>query len=101
MRLFKQFFLFLMKIWVSPNGEQPLLPKDEGTSTMISTFIFREHGLIQEISPEILVEVNLKCDGEKYADSEAATKMQGNPDRKPLTLDSKSPFLVFFEYEES
>ena len=97
--IFKQ-FLFLMKMWVGPNGERPLLPKDEGTGTMISTFICREHGLIREISPEILAEVNLKRDGEKYADREAATEMQGNPDKKPLTLD-KSPFLVFFEYGEN
>ena len=97
--IFKQ-FLFLMKMWVGPNGERPLLPKDEGTGTMISTFICREHGLIREISPEILAEVNLKRDGEKYADREAATEMQGSPDKKPLTLD-KSPFLVFFEYGEN
>ena len=94
--IFKQ-FLFLMKMWVGPNGERPLLPKDEGTGTMISTFICREHGLIREISPEILAEVNLKRDGKKYADGKAATEIQGNPEKEPLTLD-KSPFLVFFEY---
>ena len=32
--IFKQ-FLFLMKMWVGSNGERPLLPKDEGTGTMI------------------------------------------------------------------
>ena len=70
---------------------------------MISTFICREpHGLIREINPEILVEVNLKRDGEKYADDgEAATGIQGNPEKKPLTLDNKLPFLVFFEYGEN
>ena len=50
--IFKQ-FLFLMKMWVGPNGERPLLPKDEGTGTMISTFVCREHGLIREISYEM------------------------------------------------
>lgn len=59
-----------MKMWVGPNGERPLLPKDEGTGTMISTFIHQEHGLIREISPKILAEGNLKGDG----------------DRKPLTF---------------
>jgi hypothetical protein len=93
---FKQ-FLFLMKMWVGPNGERSLLPKDKGTGTMISTFVCCEHGLIREISPEILAEVNVKRDGEKYADKEAATEMPGTPDKKPPTLD-KLPFLVFFEY---
>jgi hypothetical protein len=93
--LFKQ-SLFLMKMWVGPNGEQPLLPKDEGTGTMILTFVCCKHGLIREISPEILAERN----GEKYADREAATEMQGTPDKKPLTLD-KLPVLVFFEYGEN
>ena len=51
--IFKQ-FLFLTKIWVGPSGERPLLPKDEGTGTMISTFICREHGLVREISAKTL-----------------------------------------------
>ncbi len=44
--------------------------------------------------------MNLKRNGEKYADKEAATEMHGDPDKKPLTLD-RLPFLVFFEYEEN
>jgi hypothetical protein len=56
--IFKQ-FLFLNEVWVGPNGERPLLPKEEGTGTMISTFVRREHaGLIRDISPEILADVN-------------------------------------------
>jgi hypothetical protein len=43
--LFKQ-FLFLTKMWLGPCGEHQLLPKDEGTGTMISPFICQEHGLI-------------------------------------------------------
>ena len=31
--------------------------------------------------PEILADVNLECDGEKYADKEAATEMQGDPNK--------------------
>ena len=97
--IFKQ-FLFLTKMWVGPSGERPLLPKDEGTGTMISTFICREHGLIREISPEVLSEVSLKRAGQQYADQEAAIEILGSPDKKPLTLD-RSPFLVFFEYGEN
>ena len=40
--IFKQ-FLFHYKMWVGPNRERPLLPKDEGIGTMISAFICREH----------------------------------------------------------
>ena len=99
--IFKQ-FLFLNKMcWVGPSGERSLLPKDEGTGTMISTFIRREHGMIREISPQILAEVNLQRAGKQYEDQEAAIKIYGSPcKKKTLTLD-KSPFLVFFEYGEN
>jgi hypothetical protein len=63
--IFKQ-FLFLYKMCVGPNGERALLPKDEGTGLMILTFISREHGLIRQLSPEILAQVNLRRAGEQY-----------------------------------
>jgi hypothetical protein len=91
--IFKR-FLFLAKMWVGPNGERALLPKDEGSGTMISTFISREHGLIREVAAEILIEVNLQWVGQQYSDQEAAIKINGNANKKQLTFD-KSPFLVF------
>jgi hypothetical protein len=97
--IFKQ-FLYLHKVWVGPNGERALLPKDEGTGLIISTFISREHGLIRQLSPEILAQVNLRRGGEQYADQDAAIEIYGSPDKRPFTLD-KSPFLVFFEYGEN
>ncbi|KAI2506094.1 hypothetical protein MHU86_8325 [Fragilaria crotonensis] len=97
--IFKQ-FLFVTKMWVGPSGERPLLPKDEGTGTMISTFVCREHGLIREISAEILDEVNTQRAGQHYADPEAAIEILGNSHKRPLTPD-KSPFLLFFEYGEN
>lgn len=87
-------------MWVGPSGEQPLLPKDEGTGTMISTLVCQEHGMIRETSPQILSEVNLQQAGEQYEDQEAAIEIYGSPDKKPLTSD-KSPFLVFVEYGEN
>ena len=87
-------------MWVGPSGERPLLPKDEGTGTMISTFICREHGLIREISAETLAEVNAKRAGQQYADQDAAIEILGSANKRPLTLD-KSPFLVYFEYGEN
>ena len=97
--IFKQ-FLFLSKMWVGPNGERPLLPKDEGAGTMISTFTCREHGLIRELTAAILIEVNLQRAGRQYSDEEAAIEINGNSNKKPLTLD-KSPFVVFFDYGEN
>ncbi|KAI2514151.1 hypothetical protein MHU86_44 [Fragilaria crotonensis] len=81
--IFKQ-FLFLTKMWVGPSGEQPLLPKDEGTGTMISTLVCQEHGMIREISPQILSEVNLQRAGEQYEDQEAAIEIYGSPEKSLL-----------------
>jgi hypothetical protein len=67
---------------------------------MISAFVSREHELIREVSPEILAQVNLQRDGEKYADQDAAIGINGSPNKQPLTFD-KSPFLVYFEYGET
>ena len=97
--IFKQ-FLFLTKIWVGPSGERPLLPKDEGTGTMMSTFICCDHGLLREISAEILAKVNAQRAGQKNADQDAVIEILGSANKRLLTLD-KSPFLVFFEYGEN
>ena len=87
-------------MWVGPNGERPLLPKDEESGTMISAFICREHGLIRSLPPEILVQVNAQHAGQTYADPEAAVEILGIAEKRPLTAD-KSPFLVLFEYGEN
>jgi hypothetical protein len=87
-------------MWVGPSGERPLLPKDEGTGTMISTFICQEHGLLREISVEILAKVNDQRSGQRYTDQDAAIEILGSTDKKPLTA-GKSPFLTFFEYGEN
>jgi hypothetical protein len=51
--IFKQ-FLFVSKMWTGPNGERPLLPKDEGAGIKISSFICREHGILREIDERTL-----------------------------------------------
>ena len=93
-------FLFLSKMWVGPKGERPLLPKDEGTGSMISAFFCCEHGLLQQIPINILAEINLSRLGKNYADEEAAIEVYGGRQKKPLTAE-KSPFLVVFEYGET
>ena len=97
--IFKQ-FLFSNKMWVGPRGQRPLLPKDEGSGTMVSAFITREHGIIREISDMILDEVNEQRLGKVYADEEAAMEILGSSQKMPLTK-NKSPFLLFFEYGEN
>jgi hypothetical protein len=84
--IFKQ-FLFLTKMWVGPNGERPLLPKDEGSGTMISAFVCREHGLIRVIPSEILTEVNSRRLGKCYADPDAAIEILGSADKLGTTTD--------------
>jgi hypothetical protein len=97
--IFKQ-FLFVSKMWTGPNGERPLLPKDEGAGVMISSFICREHGILREIDEHILIFVNTNRLGKSYADEEAAIEVNGTAAKKPLTK-SESPFLLYFDYGEN
>jgi hypothetical protein len=97
--IFKQ-FLFLAKMWTGPDGERPLLPKDEGAGVMISSFICREHGLLREIDDQTLNLVNTSRIGQSYADEEAAIEVYGDARKRPLEK-KKSPFLVYFDYGEN
>ncbi len=81
--IFKQFLVSLSKMWTGPKYERPLLPKDEGAGVMISSFICREYGLIQELDPCTLDSVNEIRQGTRYADEEAAIEVLGSS-LKPL-----------------
>ena len=78
--IFKQ-FLFLTKMWVSLNGERALLSISRFGSSC-------EHGMIREGIPEILAQVNLQRDGEKYADQDAARQTNGSPKNHFMPLTS-------------
>ena len=65
---------------------------------IVSSLIFREHGLIRELDINLLTQVNHSTLHSKYADEEAATGVYGSAIKKDL---KKSPFLVYFEYGES
>ena len=97
--IFKQ-FSFLSKMWTGPKGKRPLLPKDEGAGNMISLFIDREYGLIQELDQYTLNPVNAVQHGARYADKEAAMDVNGTF-VKPQLPAGKSPFLTFFDYGEN
>ena len=97
--IFKQ-FSFLSKMWTGPKGERALLPKDEGAGVMISSFISREHGLIQELDEDTVHRINEIRQGARYADEEAAMEVYGSS-LKPLISTAKSPFLTYFDYGEN
>ena len=61
-------FLFLSKMCVGPKGERPLLPKDEGTGSMITAFVCCKHGLLEQIPINIVAEINLRRLGKNFTD---------------------------------
>jgi predicted DCC family thiol-disulfide oxidoreductase YuxK len=67
---------------------------------MIAAFICREHGLTRKFSAQVFDEVNFQRQGKQYADQDAAIKILGSVNKRPLT-GNMSPFLVFFEYGEN
>ena len=95
--IFKQ-YLLTKKTWKGPNGETPLVPKDDGQGVMLSAFQSREFGFGLELSKEHLEEVNYMRRGKKYQDEEAAKKIRGKSDKNPL---ESSPFIVVFDYGEA
>ena len=78
-------FLLNSKMRTGPNGERPLLSKDEGSGVILSSFITREHGLIREIDDNIITTVNANRLGARYADEGAAIDVYGTKKKKPLT----------------
>jgi hypothetical protein len=92
-------YLFTQKTWHGPNGEQALIPKDEGFGLMISAFVSREFGFgMLDLTTEQLRRVNERRLGQKYKDEMAAKKKRGSEYKQPLT---QSPFVLEFEYGAS
>ena len=90
-------FIFRHKQWVGPNGERPLLPKDEGQGVMLSAFTSREFGFgFKMLTDNELAIVNDKRDGTFYSDKDAAISL-GFKEGKKMPLDNQR-FIVKFEY---
>jgi hypothetical protein len=53
-------YLFTQKGWKGPNGEQALIPKDDGLGVTISAYVSCGFGLGMEITMEQLEQVNAK-----------------------------------------
>ena len=93
--IFKQ-YSFSTKAWTGPDGEKPLIPKDDGAGIMISAMVSREFGYGMSLSPEELEKVNSeRRRGRKYIDEQAANTINGKADKPNLT---SSPFAIQFEY---
>ena len=94
--IFKQ-FLFRKRQWVGPDGQRPLIPKDEGQGVMISAFQSREFGFgFRALTDEELKRVNASRKGKHYSDQEAAVMVGHKEGLKP-PLDNHQ-FYIEFEY---
>ena len=87
--------LSLWKAWSGPGGLKALHPKDDGLAIMISAMVSRELGFGIEWTDELMALVNKAREGQKYSDEEAATRLNGNPNKRNLT---SSPFVIEFEH---
>ena len=90
---------FTRKCWSWPDGEQPIVPKDDGTGLMVSALQSCEFGIgFQKLTDIEVTEINNKmCRGKRYFDEEAARKVKGSPVKDPLTIHF-NPLITYFEY---
>ena len=92
--IFKQ-YIFSKKSWMGPEGQTPMIPKDEGCGVMFSSFVSREYGFNLQLSAEQLATVNQNRKGQFYKDREAAELKRGNAKKEDLTC---SPFSRKLDY---
>ena len=92
--IFKQ-FIFRNKCWNRPNGESPLMPKDEGQGLMVSGFVSREYGFNMALSDDQLRKVNKHRENKHYIDEDAAKSKTGTSKKANL---KHSPFRCDLEY---
>ena len=89
---------FSNKCWSGPGGEQPLVPKDDGTGIMVSGMQSREFGFgFREITTEELYYINKERAGKSYADEKAATKVLGSK-LKEVLMKEDNPFIRYFQF---
>ncbi len=85
------------KSWVGPNGENNIVPKDDGLCVMISAFHSGEFGSSIVVSPDQLEAIKIIWQNQKYKDERVAIEAGGLKDAMKNSLTS-SPFLRYFEY---
>ena len=95
--VFKQ-HLYGRKCWHGPNGEQPLLPKSDGYSQMVSAFASREFGLGLHVTEEQLIKINERrnsTDWCEYISKADAVNVQGTIKKKMIS--DKLTLVRFFD----
>jgi hypothetical protein len=92
-RIFKQ-CLFASNAWTAPDGQMPVIPKDEGLGVMPSTFVSQESGFGMKLS---LQGLNKSMSRDKV---NAAATGQRQPRREVRwrQLLESSPFVVEFKH---
>jgi hypothetical protein len=70
---------FSSKCWHGPQGERPLVPKEDGTGVMVSGIQSREFGIgFPKLSADEVAKVNMARAGKHYTDEKAAMKVLGS-----------------------
>ena len=92
--IFKQ-YIFRNKCWNGPNGEVPLMPKDEGQGLMISAFVSRKYGFSWDLTQSQLQLVNQYRQDKQYIDEVSAITKRGTAKKDNLTT---SPFRRDLQY---
>ena len=92
--IFKQ-FIFSNGVWITPDGQKQLIPKDDGQGVMLSSFVSRELGYGYTLPEEVKDRVNKMRHVKEYSDTEAAEKETGSKFKKDILT---SPFVKEFEY---
>jgi len=77
------------------DGTRPERNKGDGVGRMVSGMQSYAFGYGLSISDDDLMRINALRNGEMYADVEAASELQGDAAKKPLT---GSPFSMLFDY---
>ena len=83
------------KQWVGPNGERPILPKNNGLGHLVSAFQSRDLGWGMVLLKASLQRENDKRRGEAYYDREAAKAVSDCKLKKDLI---ESPLVRTFDY---
>ena len=81
--IYKQ-YTFKKKNWHGPNGESPLLPKDEGQGLMISAFVSRSYGFGWDLSQDQLAIVNTYRKNKHYIDEKSAIIKRGTTKKEDI-----------------
>jgi hypothetical protein len=89
---------FSKKCWFGQQGEQPLVPKEDGTGAMISAMQSREFGFgFPELTNDQLLSINSIRMAKEYSDVNAAIKGFGYKS-EAIIQDRGLPFCALFQF---